>query len=95
MQSDFVGYGFSEDSALQLHLDVHAPMELDDMANSFRAIASLYGTHIRESHPDSNIVDSRERHCKLYVSSIENNCLLAQLIPLAGAALVGMGSVND
>jgi hypothetical protein len=74
---------------IQLHLDIHSPIELVEMTLSFQAIAYEYKDYLKKkiSQPEKKFseVDS----VKLYITKIENSCILAEL---AGAGMV-MGTL--
>lgn len=78
---------------IKLHFNIHEPIELTDLTMSFIAISAQYQKHListaksaggREKDPD----------VKLYITKIENNCILAEL---AGATdiLGSLFSVMD
>ncbi len=60
------------------HLDVHEPIDIDDLTNSFQAVASEYKNFITEKMRKSGEKD-KNFDVKLYVTNIENNCILAEL----------------
>lgn len=83
---------------IQLHLDVHSPIELVEMTLSFQAIAYEYKDFLKKRvAPQNNKSLSEVDSIKLYITKIENNCILAEL---AGAALImgqlfsGMDYIN-
>lgn len=80
-QNDMLGYSKQSTEALQLHLNVHEPIELDEMADSFKAIGYLYSSYIKGLNPSPQM-DIDERSYSLYIKSIENNCILADLCSL-------------
>lgn len=81
------------DSRIILHFDVHEPIELMDLTLSFGALGKQYrkflSDKLRSEHKKVKDVE-----IKLYITKIENNCILAEL---AGAAeiLGALFSVMD
>ncbi len=63
---------------IAFHLDVHEPIELDDLISSFQAVASEYKDFITEKMRKSGKTD-KEPNVTLYVTDISNNCILADL----------------
>lgn len=85
-QEDMLGFSPDSSVLLHVHLDVHAPIDLDQMADAFKGVSYLYAAHIKKSNPDVlNSID--DRALSLYVDSIENNCVLAQLAAFAAPFL--------
>jgi hypothetical protein len=73
---------------IQLHLDVHEPIELMDLTLSFQALSFEYRKQLfdrarsRGNKPD-------EAEVKLYITKIESNCILAEI----GSAVAIMGTL--
>ena len=76
-----------------LHFNVHEPIELTDLTMSFAALASQYRKHLIDKIR-SNGGKTKDVEIKLYITKIENNCILAEL---AGATdiLGALFSVMD
>jgi len=73
---------------IQLHLDVHEPIELMDLTMSFQAIAFEYKKYLFE-HVRSRGGEPNEADVKLFITKIENNCILAEL----GGAVYILGTM--
>lgn len=73
---------------IQLHLDVHQPIELMDLTMSFQALAFEYRKHLFE-HVRSRGGEPNDADVKLFITKIENNCILAEL----GGAVVILGTM--
>jgi hypothetical protein len=69
-----------------LHFDVHEPVELMDLTLSFGALAKQYRKYLVSR---LDLRRGTDADVKLYITKIENNCILAEL---AGAINV-MGSL--
>ena len=65
------------DARIGFHLDVHDPIDLDDIVGSFQAVASEYKDFINEKIRKSGEKD-KNLDIKLYVTNIENNCIFAE-----------------
>ena len=75
--------GFSNDR-IEIHFDVHEPIELTDMTLAFQALGRDYRRFLNEKvRADGGKVS--EDDVKLYITKIESNCILAEL---AGASKV-------
>jgi hypothetical protein len=73
---------------IQLHLNIHEPIELVDMTKSFQAIAFQYKKYlVEEARAQNKKIDDSE--VKLYITKIESNCILAEL----GGAIAILGSL--
>lgn len=78
---------------IQLHLDVHQPIELVEMTMSFNALAYEYKGFLMEKARESGRKPKSD-DVKLYITKIENNCILAELG--SGVAILGhLYSVMD
>ena len=81
---------------LQIHLNVHEPIELVDMTKSFQAMAFQYKKYLTdEARAQNKKIDDTE--VKLYITKIESNCILAELgsaIPILGMLFPLMNSTN-
>jgi len=80
-------------SRITLHFDVHEPIELMELTLSFGVLARQYRQFLVEKmRMDGRKVDDDD--VKLYITKIENNCILAEL---AGAVniLGGLYTVMD
>lgn len=66
------------DARIQIHLDVHHPIELVDLTLSFQAIAFEYRQFLsrKAKAQGKKMTDDDVR---LYITRIENNCVLAEL----------------
>jgi hypothetical protein len=73
---------------IQLHLDVHEPIELMDLTMSFQAIAFEYRKHLFD-HVRDRGNKPNEADVKLFLTKIESNCILAEL----GGAVAILGSL--
>lgn len=66
-------------STIQIHFNIHEPIEMVEMTLAFQSIAHEYQTFLRERYR------SQERKklddVKLYITRIESNCILAELVP--------------
>ncbi len=88
--------GFSIAPKLQVHFNVHEPIELGLLMDSFGAIAAEYSDHLKANHLNDD-TDSSSRlnpdninDVKLYLSDIKHNCVLADVVP----AMVCLGHVD-
>jgi hypothetical protein len=63
---------------IKLHFNVHEPIELTDLTLSFAALASQYRKHLVERIRSSG-GRTRDLEVKLYITKIDNNCILAEL----------------
>jgi len=79
--------GFSQ-ARIQLHLDVHSPIELVDLTLSFQALAFEYRKHLT-NHVKDKGGKVNDADVKLFLTKIENNCILAEL----GGASVILGQL--
>ncbi len=79
--------GMSE-ARIQIHLDVHNPIELMDLTLSFQALAFQYRKHLVD-HVRSSGAKPSDEDVKLYITNIESNCILAEL----GSAVNILGSL--
>ena len=61
-----------------LHFDVHEPIELTDLTMSFAALASQYRKHLIDKIRSTG-GKTKDAEIKLYITKIENNCILAEL----------------
>lgn len=61
-----------------LHFNVHEPIELTDLTVSFAALASQYRKHLIETIR-MNGGKTKDAEVKLFITKIENNCILAEL----------------
>ncbi len=73
---------------IQLHLDVHEPIELMDLTLSFQALAFEYRKHLFE-HVRSRGSEPNDADVKLFLTKIENKCILAEL----GGAVAILGTL--
>lgn len=82
---------------IQLHLNVHSPIELVEMTLSFQAIAYEYKEYLKKKFLEQGKSLPEVDSVKLYITKIENNCILAEL---AGAGVImgqlfsGMDYIN-
>lgn len=81
-------------SRIRLHLDVHSPIELIEMTLSFQAIAYEYRDYLKKRFIQQSKNYSDLDSIKLYITKIENNCILAELAS-AGVILGQLFSVMD
>ena len=72
------------DARIILHFDVHEPIELVELTLSFGALAKQYRKYLvaESRHKGAKLNDA---DVKLYITRIENNCILAEL---AGASSI-------
>lgn len=82
-----VNAGISK-ARIQLHLDIHEPIELIDLTLSFQAIAYEYRKHLFE-HVRARGEEPNDEDVKLYLTKVENKCILAEL----GGAVAILGSL--
>lgn len=84
------------DARVQLHLNIHEPIELIDLTKSFQAFAFQYKKYlIDEAKAQNKKVD--DTAVKLYITKIESNCILAELggaIQILGMLFPLMNSTN-
>lgn len=73
---------------IQLHFDVHEPIELVDLTLSFQAVAREYRSFLSNRAKEEG-GKAGDADVKLYVTSIKNNCILAEL----GGATEIMGAL--
>jgi hypothetical protein len=66
------------DARIKLHFNVHEPIELVELTLSFQAIAKEYRAHLIERVRTAG-GKVKDADVKLYVTKIENNCILAEL----------------
>jgi len=75
--------GFSEDR-IEIHFDVHEPIELTEMTLAFQALGRDYKRFLNEKvRSEGGKVSDDD--VKLYITKIETNCILAEL---AGASSI-------
>lgn len=82
---------------LQLHLDVHSPIELVEMTLSFQAIAYEYRDFLKKRFIEEGRSTSEIDTIKLFITKIENNCILAELTSasvIMGQLFSGMDYIN-
>lgn len=84
------------DARLQLHLNVHEPVELVDMTRAFQAVAFQYKRFMNDKAKaeGKKIADSE---VKLYITRIENNCILAEVgaaVSIMGGTVAVVGALN-
>jgi hypothetical protein len=82
---------------IRLHLDVHTPIELIEMTLSFQAIAYEYRDYLKKAFAQQGKSTSEIDSIKLYITKIENNCILAELASasmIMGQLFSGMGNIN-
>jgi len=75
--------GFSEDR-IEIHFDVHQPIELTEMTLAFQALGRDYKKFINEKIRAEG-GKTNDDDVKLYITKIESNCILAEL---AGASQI-------
>ncbi len=61
-----------------LHFDIHQPVELMDLTLSFESLAKQYRSFLMERARLSG-KKIKDGNIKLYITKIENNCILAEL----------------
>lgn len=66
------------EARIRLHFDVHEPIELVELTLSFQAIAREYRSYLVEKARASG-AKAKDGDVKLYITKIENNCILAEL----------------
>jgi hypothetical protein len=66
------------DARITLHFDVHEPIELMDLTLSFGSLARQYRKYVIEKLRDEG-KKAKDAEIKLYITKIENNCILAEL----------------
>jgi hypothetical protein len=78
---------------IKLHFNIHEPIELTDLTLSFIAISAQYQKHLMSTVKGAGGKE-KDPDVKLYITKIENNCILAEL---AGATdiLGSLFSVMD
>jgi hypothetical protein len=76
------------DSRIILHFDIHEPIELMDLTLSFASLAQQYRKFLSDKAKQQS-QKINEADVKLYITKIENNCILAEL---AGAVNI-LGSL--
>lgn len=74
-------------------MDVHNPIELVDLTLSFQAVARQYRKHLASSLTESG--HKQDADVKLYVTKIENNCILAEIATSACEIMGSLFSVMD
>ncbi len=82
---------------IRLHLDVHSPIELIEMTLSFQAIAYEYRDYLKKKFAQQGKSLSAVDSIKLYITKIENNCILAELTSaslIMGQLFSGMENIN-
>ncbi len=82
---------------IRLHLDVHSPIELIEMTLSFQAIAFEYKDYLKKEFLQQGKLISEVDSIKLYITKIENNCILAELTSasiIMGQLFSGMNNIN-
>lgn len=77
------------DARILLHFDTHEPIELTELTLSFGSFAKQYRKYLAEQLRDQGKKVKDINDIKLYITKIENNCILAEL---AGASCV-LGSL--
>lgn len=90
-----VGLDAMSSARIQLHLDIHEPIELVDMTLSFQALAMEYRKHINKKAKAKGGKASDD--IKLYITKIESNCILAELgsaTDILGAMFPALDSIN-
>lgn len=73
---------------IQLHFNVHEPIEMIEMTLAFQSIAHEYQTFLREKYGAKDRKNLED--VKLYITRIESNCILAELVP----AVAMMGKLS-
>ena len=63
---------------IQIHFNVHRPIELTDLNLSFLGLARRYRKFLLERAKENGLKQS-DTDVKLYVTKIESNCILAEL----------------
>lgn len=76
------------DTRIRIHFDIHQPIELMDLTLSFSAFAKQYRKFLCDRMRQEG-KKPNDSEIKLYITKIENNCILAEL---AGASQI-MGSL--
>lgn len=75
--------GFSQDK-IELHFDVHQPVELIELTLAFQGLANDYKRFLNDRvRAEGGKISTED--VKLYITKIESNCILAEL---AGASQV-------
>ena len=77
------------DARIMLHFDIHEPIELTELTISFGSIAKQYRKYLAEQLRQQGKKVKDINDIKLYITKIENNCILAEL---AGATCI-LGSL--
>lgn len=81
---------------IQLHLNVHEPIELVEMTLAFQGLGYEYQAHVKEQNITKGIKNS-SNNVKLYITKIESNCILAELapaLPILGALAPILSDAN-
>lgn len=72
------------DVRIQIHFDIHQPIELIDMTLAMQALAYEYQTYLSQR---AGTKQGDPSGVKLYITKIESNCILAELagaVPVLG-----------
>lgn len=80
---------------MQIHFNVHEPVELVEMTLAFQALGFEYQSFLKARAAATE--GARTADVKLYVTRIESNCILAELapaLPLLGQLMPVLTNVN-
>jgi len=81
---------------IQLHLNVHEPIELVQMTLAFQGLGYEYQSYVKEQNVARGSKNGTN-DVKLYITKIESNCILAELapaLPMLGALIPIVSDVN-
>jgi hypothetical protein len=67
------------DARILLHFDIHDPIELTELTLSFGSLAKQYRKHLTDELRSQGKKVKDINDIKLYITKIENNCILAEL----------------
>ncbi len=67
------------DARILLHFDIHEPIELTELTLSFGSLAKQYRKHLTDELRSQGKKVKDINDIKLYITKIENNCILAEL----------------
>lgn len=67
------------DSRIILHFDIHEPIELTELTLSFGSLAKQYRKYLTDELRTQGKKVKDINDIKLYITKIENNCILAEL----------------
>lgn len=75
-----------DNARLQIHFDIHEPIELVEFTKAMRSLADEYESFLIKTS-QVKPTKSKEREDRLFITKIESNCILAELA--AGSHYLG------